>query len=1147
MARRIITDGRNPRESARARDQEPLRDDVRDGDVRGEAERRHPQLARAGAARAAGKAGDRARFDLPPGTSLGRYVLLHGIGAGGMGVVYKAHDTELDRYIAIKFLRVSGGASRATARARLVREAQALAQLSHPNVITVYEVGTFRDNVFVAMELAEGHTLRDWLNDDPQKPLTEVLGVFVHAARGLAAAHDAGLIHRDFKPTNIIIGDDGRVRILDFGLARIAERDPNGSSEDALQSAHSDDAHRLGRGGSHDAHLPHGARASAAARHEANADSEPTAPNTVTRTGSEPLLSTELTEFGAVIGTPAYMAPEQHRNASAEPRSDQFAFCVTLFQALYGHKPFAGSRSDEIRRNVLAGRLAPVSREARVPRWLHKVVMRGLEIDIDKRYPSMHELVAALDRDHNRWRRHLALALALVAAAALGAALFLFQNDSEQLCQGSEEKFSEVWNPSRQAAIKSAFLNTGRGHAAATYARVSDLIRAYGERWIAARVDTCEATHKHGEQSEQMLDLRMACLERKLQRVNTLTKALSDGGDVDAADKAVRVVLTLPDVDSCSDVDALADAYQLPAGAAERAAIAAIEQALAELQTDLIMGRNQPALERAERIQRDADKTGFFPIQARARLLLASAQEANDDYQAAEESLKSGALLAAQARDDVSVANAWVDLVNLVGSAQARPEAAREFVPFARAAVARAGEPPSLQARLARSLGWLHAIAGQYDQARVQYERALEILARERGADSVQATASQLALSARYGLAGVLSNQAEYQAALDQYRRIRTIIETHFGADHPFLLNALGPIAENLSHQGELEAASAEYRRILAIDKVNRDTDNRGQSKSFRAAAMANFADNLIRQGALAEAQEMLRQALTLRLESLGTKHIHTADTMRDLSGVMARRGQLDEASEMLERARAIYQAVVGEQHLSYASWLVIDGDIATHRGQYAHAKRSYRQAIEIVDAAVEAPHPTGAQARAGLAAVARSEGRLDTALDLYAQARSDLEAIHGSQHARIGQFWLESGGVQLALEQHALAREHFEHALAIFDTSANGYRAERARALTGLAESHLGLDQADLAYPFAERAVQIWREAAQHTDGIAVESQAERAWSEFTLARATRDTGRDQQLAARLARDAQKLLRQTPQSPRQALIDNWLQQQPQR
>ena len=136
---------------------------------------------------------------------------------------------------------------------------------------------------------------------------------------------------------------------------------------------------------------------------------------------------------------------------------------------------------------------------------------------------------------------------------------------------------------------------------------------------------------------------------------------------------------------------------------------------------------------------------------------------------------------------------------------------------------------------------------------------------------------------------------------------------------------------------------------------------------------------------------------------------------------------------------------------------------------------------------------------------------------------------------------------MQLALEQHALAREHFEHALAIFDTSANGYRAERARALTGLAESHLGLDQADLAYPFAERAVQIWREAAQHTDGIAVESQAERAWSEFTLARATRDTGRDQQLAARLARDAQKLLRQTPQSPRQALIDNWLQQQPQR
>ncbi len=251
---------------------------------------------------------------LERGAAVGRYVILDRIGAGGMGVVYAAYDPELDRRVALKLLRTDRFA--APGHLRLLREAKALARLTHPNVVAVHDAGTFGDQVFVAMELVEGETLRQWL-EAGARSWREVLDRLLAAGRGLAAAHAAGLVHRDFKPENVLLGRDGRVRVVDFGLAK------------AL----------------------------------ADAAEEPAAPDS----GGE--LASPLTEWGAVLGTPAYMAPEQIRGIAADARSDQFSFCVALYEALYGERPFGkGPRETPSRGARLRGPPAPRSRDG-CGRW----------------------------------------------------------------------------------------------------------------------------------------------------------------------------------------------------------------------------------------------------------------------------------------------------------------------------------------------------------------------------------------------------------------------------------------------------------------------------------------------------------------------------------------------------------------------------------------------------------------------------------------------------------------------------------------------------------------------------------------------------------------------------------------------------------
>jgi len=496
---------------------------------------------------------------LPRGTAIHRYVLLEEIGAGAMGVVYAAYDYGLDRKVAVKLVRDPG---RKAARRRLLREAQALAQLSHPNVVTVFDVGTYRDQVFVAMELVEGRTLRAWLGDAPRE-WREVVEVFRRAGDGLAAAHAAGIVHRDFKPDNVLIDpQSGRVRVGDFGLALIdrgeeatgssghGERTVDRASDQvgarrgvhatgsldtraaaeaaaldtlpAERDAEAVDAASAPRvtGALDTASAPRVSQVvdTPSAPHDIRAlDTPPDRPTTAQRAtvGATGSLSAprpppraepgSITATGLAVGTPAYMAPEQHGSwLPIDGRADQFAFCVALHEALTGQRPFGDESSPDLSDRIARGAVIDPPRDRALPSGLRRILRRGLAHDPRRRYPSMDALLTELDRELGARSRHMVVAAAagatgLIAAAVLLASGSLGQRDAEPSCRGAAAKLTGVWDAARARAVSSAFRAASPRRADGALAQVVpalDATPATGSRCAPprARPPTCAAS-----------------------------------------------------------------------------------------------------------------------------------------------------------------------------------------------------------------------------------------------------------------------------------------------------------------------------------------------------------------------------------------------------------------------------------------------------------------------------------------------------------------------------------------------------------------------------------------------------------------------------------------------------------------------------
>ncbi|HET6582511.1 MAG TPA: serine/threonine-protein kinase, partial [Nannocystaceae bacterium] len=378
------------------------------------------------------------------GGSLGRYLVIDELGRGGMGVVLRAYDPKLQREVALKCIRpeLAGGG----AAIELVHEAQSMAQLSHPNVVSVYDVEVDGETVVLAMEYVDGATLVDWL-DRQTRSWREIVDLFIGAGRGLEAAHRVGVLHRDFKPGNVLVTTDDRGKVTDFGLARIAGRAARAPQNDEVQPPSSDPPA-----------VPEPKHRKSEVMRIHLSTLPPTAP---------------ITDGQTIKGTPAYMAPEQHENGELTPAVDQFAFCASLWQALTGDVPFT------IGRKTMAALLAakregppPWPKEIELPRAMIDAIVRGLQPDPRDRWPSMTELLAVLAPADARSRRNLVWGIAgatLVAASV--TSVVVWQQHRAALCGGAKEQLAGVWDGDRRARAEAAVIATELAYAGGVWER----------------------------------------------------------------------------------------------------------------------------------------------------------------------------------------------------------------------------------------------------------------------------------------------------------------------------------------------------------------------------------------------------------------------------------------------------------------------------------------------------------------------------------------------------------------------------------------------------------------------------------------------------------------------------------------------------
>jgi hypothetical protein len=375
-----------------------------------------------------------------PPVRVGRFVIVRQLGSGGMGVVYAAYDEQLDRKVAVKVLlrRLSS-----VARERVAREARAMAKLAHPNVVHVYDVGDDEGVIYIAMEFVEGETLGAWEREQ-SRTWREVLAAYRQAGRGLAAAHAAGLVHRDFKPHNVMVkaghGSQPEVKVLDFGLAR--QRDDSRSGDTNV----SDDSQRVS--------------------------------------------DDRLTAEGVLVGTPAYMAPEQFSTGDVTAAADQFSFCVSLWEGLYGSRPFAAKGVAELIVAVTRGERPAVPDDTDVPTWVGEVLLRGLAVDPIDRWPSMDALLAALARNPGVARRNWMLAVGAVGLLGAGAAAAGgWNDDAVEPCTGARKHLDGVWDAPRQEQVRAAMLDTGVPFAAKAWEQTEARVDAFAEAWVQMHGD----------------------------------------------------------------------------------------------------------------------------------------------------------------------------------------------------------------------------------------------------------------------------------------------------------------------------------------------------------------------------------------------------------------------------------------------------------------------------------------------------------------------------------------------------------------------------------------------------------------------------------------------------------------------------------
>ncbi|MGQ0508400.1 MAG: tetratricopeptide repeat protein [Myxococcaceae bacterium] len=855
------------------------------------------------------------------GDLAGRYLILERAGSGAMGDVFAAWDPKLARRVALKVLKVGS-------KARMLDEARAMARVAHPNIVPVFDVSEADSRSFVAMEFVEGSTLRDWLSAPGERAAREVISIFERAGAGLAAAHDAGVVHRDFKPENVLLGRDGSVRVTDFGLAKL-------EAEDAS---------------------------------------------------------------GGFAGTPAYMAPEQQRGLPADARSDQYSFCVSLFETLGQERPSVSE---------------PISPEQwsqlRASRRVRKVLKRGLSNDPANRFESMHSLLVALSAPRRKqW---------LIAAGALGAALVLVSGWSFQrfasyrACALPADQILDVWSPQQKAAAQRAFAATKRPFAASAWTAASRVLDSYASKWKQKRVDACAATHLRAEQSAELLDRRLACLQTKLVAFSAVTSLLGEA-DAKMVENWPRVTGAVGSIQDC-DADALLASVAPPREL--KALVQESRAALVSAHALAIAGRYSAARPAAEAVLERARGIPYLPHQAEALALTAIVLGEQGENAPARLRLEE-ALLAAQAGGDAAQeARIWARQAGEAHS-QGKYEEGLSLAKRARAVLTRVNPPPPLlDAHIHNVTGVLLKTAGKYSEAFVELREGLALLAPLESAAPERARAHS-------NLGNALLAAGQLDEARPEFESALRVAEDFLGAEHPDVAGHHTNLATWLYRMGKLDEARAETKTALRTYEAAF-----GENHPSISAALSNLGLFEKTAGRPAEALVYQRRALAIRQKLLGANHPEVVTLLANIGSTFSALNRHSEAQNHLCEALMLAEEKLGKKHPTTAAVLETRARDFARQQRWMDALRDLERARAIREARKQSSAHAVVlagmgEAYAGLRQLLQARALLERSVELAQQgAAPDELAECRFQLARV----LSAQGE--GVRAHALAEKAFE------------------------------------------------------------------------------------------------------------------------
>lgn len=821
-----------------------------------------------------------------------------------MGVVYEALDSELDRAVALK--RVHPRRTDADTRARLLSEARTLARLSHPNIVPVFDVTTEGDEVFVAMELVLGDDLRHWGRRQPRS-WRAIVEVLAQAGDGLAYAHAQGVVHRDFKPTNVLIGHDGRARVVDFGLARpIPEETPASSVEGS----------------------------------DASEDPSP---------GS---------------GTPRYMAPEVRAGQAASPLADQFGFCVTGWELLFGHRP---TSIDDARAHA-QGR--------RVPRRIRAALLRGLSEAPTDRFPDMASLLTSLRRSSSAplWIAGAGL-LAVVGAAA-------WPGDDPCLDVGSA--IDSTWGPTRLAALQEAFASTGSVNAQQAAERVGARLDRHVAGWIAERERSCHATLVQRTQPRGMYELQTACLEDVRIATDALLEILISDPDPELVHRAVSAVAALPEPSDCAEPDGSSTG---PLDGDDEAR--SLRADLSRVQALVRAGRASAALDAAAALVDAATTADDAWTAARAGLLRAQVELSTGDEAAAEQSLSAATIAAARANHDPTVAEAWAMMAYLIAGDPERRNELGTLLTVAEAALARAGDDPRLAIRLQRARARMLSAQGDLEAAAELSVEIAEASERQLGVDDPELPDALTDA----GLA--LHDSGRPDAARVHLERAVELDVELFGDRHPRLAADW--------HNLALVAPTADEAEALLRKSLTLHEEVFGRTSTVVADDLANLGIFLHDGGKYEEAEQVLLESLEIQRERHGGDHKNTAHVLQYLAELLNDTGQRERAQAYAEESLAMRQRILPEGHIDIARGHQLIGAIALNEGRYDDARVSYQQSLELRRRSLRPDDPKLAGPYYGLAQVELQAHNPEAAVKACRTSLALEEGAYGPDHPRVG------------------------------------------------------------------------------------------------------------------------------------------------